>query len=232
LAERGDRQGRAGAVGEGEKEEGAVTKVEVLARIDQLLVFCSSVAEPEMLLNGALTLMTALYGPKSEQADVLLKRRDDLRPEDNSFRKELTARAVGAALQNLRAEVEGGLLSSLERRIASDVLSDLIQLARAALDEPGEGPKNVAAVLAAAAYEDTIRRVAKEHAGVIGQDKLDVVIGKLKDAGLLVAPQLGIALSYLNFRNHALHAQWNVIDRAAVQSVLGFVEQLLLKHFS
>lgn len=54
----------------------------------------------------------------------------------------------------------------------------------------------------------------------------------MKDAGLLVAPQLGIALSYLNFRNHALHAQWNVIDRAAVESVLGFVEQLLLKHFS
>jgi len=83
-----------------------------------------------------------------------------------------------------------------------------------------------------AAYEDTLRRIARQHAGIIGQDKLENVIGKLKDARLLVAPQLGIASGYLSFRNHALHAQWETIDRAAVQSVLGFVEELLLKHFS
>jgi hypothetical protein len=84
----------------------------------------------------------------------------------------------------------------------------------------------------AAAYEDTIRRIAKEHAGVIGQDKLDTVIGKLKDAGLLVAPQLGIALGYLNFRNRALHAEWENIDRTSVTSALAFVEELLLKRFA
>jgi hypothetical protein len=185
-----------------------------------------------MLVSGALTLMTTLYGgSKVEQIVVLLKRVDDVRQYDESSRVEDVARAVRGVLQNLRDEVQGGLLSSLERRITSDVLADLIQLARAALAEPGDGPKNVAAVLTAAAYEDTIRRTAKEHAGVIGQDKLDAVISKLKDAGLLVPPQLGIALSYLNFRNLALHAQWDTIDRAAVESVLGFVEQLLLKHF-
>ena len=53
-----------------------------------------------------------------------------------------------------------------------------------------------------------------------------------KEVSVLVAPQLGIALSYLSFRNHALHAEWQKIDRASVQSVLGFVEQLLLKHFA
>ncbi len=58
------------------------------------------------------------------------------------------------------------------------------------------------------------------------------MIGRLKDSGLLVAPQLGIALGYLNFRNRALHAQWDTIDRSSVSAVLGFVEELLLKHFS
>jgi hypothetical protein len=146
-------------------------------------------------------------------------------------RKSETILAVKGALENLRQEVEAGLLTSLEQRITSDVLSDLIQLARAALVETGEGPKNVAAVLVAAAYEDTLRRIAKEHAGVIGQDKLESVIRKLKDAGLLVPPQLGIAQSHLNFRNRALHAQWDTIDRVGVETVLAFVEQLLLKHF-
>ncbi len=209
-----------------------MTKGEILARIDELLVLCGSHAEPEMLVTGALTMMTMLYGPKAEQITVLLKRIDDLRQYDPPYREQYVARAVSGTLQNLSSEVQGGLLSSLERRVTSDVLADLIQLARAALAERTEGAKNVAAVLTAAAYEDTIRRIATQHAGVIGRDKLDAVIGKLKDAGLLVAPQLGIALSYLNFRNHALHAQWDVIDRAAVESVLGFVEQLLLKHFN
>jgi hypothetical protein len=54
----------------------------------------------------------------------------------------------------------------------------------------------------------------------------------VKDKGVLVAPQLAIALSYMNFRNHTLHANWDKIELAAVHSVLGFVEQLLLKHFA
>lgn len=100
------------------------------------------------------------------------------------------------------------------------------------MKEPDEGAKNVAAVLAAAAFEDTIRRLAREHAGLIGQDNLAGVIVRLRDAQVLVAPQLGIATSYLKFRNDALHADWNGIEPASVASVLAFVEALLLQHFA
>ena len=215
-----------------------MTKDQMLNRIHQLLSLCSlpveSRAEPEQVLNGALTVMIEAYrGSNSDQVKSLLKRRDHIAEGSlaQMVRKGETILAVKGALENLRQEVEAGLLTSLEQRITSDVLSDLIQLARAALAEPGEGPKNVAAVLVAAAYEDTLRRIAKEHAGVIGQDKLESVIGELKAAGLLVPPQLGIAQSHLNFRNRALHAQWDTIDRVGVETVLAFVEQLLLKHF-
>jgi hypothetical protein len=68
-------------------------------------------------------------------------------------------------------------------------------------------------------------------AGIIGKDDLSKVIDALKTKEILVAPQLGIALSYLSFRNHALHANWDKIDRSSVTSVLGFVQELLLKHF-
>ena len=64
------------------------------------------------------------------------------------------------------------------------------------------------------------------------RDRLETVIGRLKEAGLLVAPQLSIAQGYLPFRNHALHAEWDKIDRTAVGSALALVEELLLKHFS
>jgi hypothetical protein len=215
-----------------------MTKEQILARIDDLLTLCAEPREgrvqPEHVFNGALTLMTSLYGRDSHQVDTLLQRRADIArtARVEGVRRIETILAVQGALGNLRQEVQAGLLTSLEHRIASDVLSDLVQLARVVLQEAGDGPKNVAAVLVAAAYEDTIRRIAKEHAGVIGQDKLDTVIGKLKDAGLLVAPQLGIALGYLNFRNRALHAEWENIDRTSVTSALAFVEELLLKYFA
>jgi hypothetical protein len=57
------------------------------------------------------------------------------------------------------------------------------------------------------------------------------VLTALKDNGILQGSQVGIAQSYLNFRNNALHAKWDQIERESVASVLGFVEQLLLKHF-
>jgi hypothetical protein len=214
-----------------------MTKDQILARIDAVLLQASPSHQAgyptEQMVNGALTIMLSLYGEGSAQVQSLLKRRDDpvIQKWAPGPRKAVLCEAVTGVLQNARQEIQGGLLTSLERRIASDVLSDLVQLSREALKDTGDGAKNVAAVLAAAAYEDTIRRIAREHAGVIGQDKLDTVITKLKDAGLLVAPQLPIALSYLSFRNHALHANWDKIERAAVESVLGFVEQLLLKHF-
>ncbi|MFZ0319468.1 MAG: hypothetical protein WAL56_10115 [Candidatus Sulfotelmatobacter sp.] len=69
-------------------------------------------------------------------------------------------------------------------------------------------------------------------AGVVGKDDLADVLKKLKDADVIKSPQIGIAQSYLTFRNRALHANWNEIQRESVVSVLGFVEQLLLKHFS
>jgi hypothetical protein len=176
--------------------------------------------------------LLAVYGEGSQQIKTLLKRLDDIAKRPDLDRSSDTTSAVQGTLLNLQEEVQGDLVSSLERRVTSDILSDLVQLARVALNEPGEGPKNVAAVLVAAAYEDTIRRLAKEHAGVIGQDRLENIIGKLKDAGLLVAPQVGIAQSHLSFRNRALHAQWETIDRVSVETVLAFVEQLLLKHFA
>jgi len=139
---------------------------------------------------------------------------------------------IRGTLANVKAELDAGLVGSLRQQVAGAVLTDFVGLARSVLADSSDGAKNVAAVLAAAAFEDTIRRMGRDLAGVVGRDDLDDVIGALKHAGILVAPQLGIALSYLKFRNAALHADWARIGREAVHSVLGFVEQLLLKHFA
>src|SRR2546422_102685 len=184
-----------------------MTKDQILARAEELRALCvghvDQRADSQHVLTGALTLMNAVYGEGSQQVKALLSRRDEIAKMEAIVRvkKILLTDAVQGVLANLEQEVSAGLLSSVERRVTSDVLSDLIKLARIALDEGTDGAKNVAAVLAAAAFEDALRRIAKEYAGVIGQDSLADVLTALKAEGIIVAPQLGIAQSYLNFRN-------------------------------
>lgn len=208
-------------------------------RVDALLALCEqgtrdTVAVSSQMFSGALTLLSAVYGPDSPQAKTLQDVANELRNSKSyNYQHNMGTliHAVQGALRNLKQELDSGLTGSLQRRLTSDVLTDLVQLARIVLDESGDSAKNVAAVLAAAAYEDTIRRMGTSFAGIMGKDDLSHVIDVLKTKGILVAPQLGIAISYLSFRNHALHANWDKIDRASVNSVLAFVQELLLKHF-
>lgn len=182
--------------------------------------------------QGALTVISAVHGPESHQVTALRETAKSVEFRGgNAYQLGMFRNALKGALKNLQQELDAGLIGSLAKRFSSEVLTDLVQLARAVLDEPGDNAKNVAAVLAAAAFEDTIRRMGSAFAGVMGKDDLSDVIETLKQKGILVAPQLGIAISYLNFRNRALHANWEQIDRASVNSVLGFVQELLLKHF-
>lgn len=191
------------------------------------------VVGPE-IINGTQSLMEIVYGPNSGRIETFLEAARTVRDSTDrrmSFRLHDAARVAEGILHTLEAEIEAGLVGDLERQVAGGILGDFIQLGRAALDQGGEGSKNVAAVLAAAAYEDTIRRMGREFAGVIGQDDLEKVIGALKHAGVLVGSQVSIASSFLTFRNHALHAHWDKVERESVQSVLGFVQELLMKHF-
>jgi hypothetical protein len=177
------------------------------------------------VFQGTLTVMTAIYGAESHQVATLREAaRTDRTPQRG-------IQIITGTLKNVLAEIDAGLLGSLEKRVTGDVLADFVGLARFILQERGERGKNVAAVLAAAAFEDTIRRMGATFAGTIGRDDLQDVIQTLKKADVLVRPQLSIAQSYLSFRNHALHADWDKIEVAATHSVLGFVEQLVIKYF-
>lgn len=208
--------------------------VDILLRIDELLKI-EARSGPDLFSNaaeisqGCVSLLTLVYGPKSSQVAQFNSAIATAGRSSTNFWTIQTAHGV---LRNLKSEIEVGLTRNLRHQITGEVLTDLIQLARTVLDEPGDNAKNVASVLTAAAFEDTIRRMGETLAGVMGKDDLSDVLKRLKDAEVMKSPQVGIAQSYLSFRNRALHANWNDIQRESVLSVLGFVEQLLLKHFS
>jgi hypothetical protein len=207
---------------------------DIVKRIDELVALQIGMGNASQLSQGCVSLLSLVYGPKSAQIENFNSSLAAINKGDGStgWKGQQVSVAAQGALKNLKREIESGLTGNFKLQVTGEVLTDFIQLARTFLNESGDGAKNVAAVLTAAAFEDTIRRMGETFAGVIGKDDLSEVLKKLKDAGVIQSPQVGIAQSYLSFRNHALHANWDKVERESIQSVLGFVEQLLLKHFA
>ena len=191
--------------------------------------------DTSQLLNGAVSLTEICYGPNSTQCSGLIDYRDKLINAPQHEQHPTMVHAIHftiGALESLKSELKAGLIGNLNQQIAGEVLGDLIQLAKAALSEKKPDTINVAAVLVAASYEDAIRRMGSQLAGILDRPKLDKVIGILKKGGHLKGAQVSTALGYLPFRNDALHADWNKIEQSTTHSCLAFVEQLLLMHFS
>ena len=212
-------------------------KESLLKRIDELSAISGTRNEGfesriQEMFHGALDIMVLLYGSGSVQLQNFLKEEESIRQNyvgsaGAEFRQQLTR----GVLKNLKAAIDTGIIESLQKSVTGEVLSDFLQLARTVFDEKGDNAKNVASVLAAALFEDTLRRIAILN-GIPHIEKLQDVITELKNRGLLKGSQVGIANSYLNFRNNALHAQWDKIERESVASVLGFCEQLMIKEIA
>lgn len=214
----------------------------IIRRIDELLGAPIPRATEESTYTAAvqkyqstLTLVTTLYGTASHQAKTLLSADAEARKyvgaHDENFPR-VALPVITGTLRAMRADVEAGIVGNITQRAAGEVLGDMLGLAKEALRRGTDPTKNVAAVLTAAAYEDTIRQMGSALANVRGRPDLAVIITALKEAGVLVGAALTTGQSYLKFRNDALHADWANVDRVVVGSCMAFVEGLLLKHFS
>ena len=94
--------------------------------------------------NGTITLLSGIHGPDSHHVSVLLSTHKKVGGANHitllRSAQELTWSAQGA-LENLKAEIESGLMGSLQKRMTSEVLTDTVQLARTVLDEAGDNAK-------------------------------------------------------------------------------------------
>lgn len=200
----------------------------------------SLAAKPEysqvsQLLSGSISLTALCYGPDSAQSLGLIDHRDRFISADrydvNQVMGNATQFTIGV-IENLLSELEAGFIGNIQQQIAGEVLGDFIELAKDALSKDSPGRINVAAVLIAASYEDTLRRMGSQLAGITDEPKLEEVQQILKQKGLLRGSEVSAVKGFLKFRNDALHANWKNIQKTTVHSCLTFVEQLLLKHFS
>jgi hypothetical protein len=203
-------------------------------RADELLQKGRQMTGSEAV-QGATSILTALYGPDSPQlrqfrdgCDAIVKSTPG---NPINLQRHLNVHALGV-IRNAKAELEGGLIVRLRIAIAGEILTEIMRVGKDILVDRTEEAKNVGAVLVSAAFEGMIRRMGEDFGGVTGRPKLEEVISGLKSAEVLKGGQVGTALSYLQFRNDSLHADWAKVDRSQVESCLAFVESLLTKHFS
>lgn len=204
-----------------------------IARAKEVLKLYEERRAPEVV-PFAVSLLTSLYGPNSPQLEAfniaqaqIAKQSEN--PRDAAFYQGQQAHTT---IKNVVAESESGLIGSLRAQVAGEILSELVALGKDTLTGGTESAKNVSAVLIAAAFEDLMRRMGSELAGVVGRPKLEDVLTALKNAGVLKGGEVGTAQSYLKFRNDSLHADWTKVQQSQVQSCTAFLEVLLVKHFS
>ena len=95
-----------------------------------------------------------------------------------------------------------------------------------------EGFKDVSAVLACAALEDSLKKLAKLN-GLDVQDKeMSEVINALKSKSIIQGTQLKVLQSYTPLRNKSFHAEWDKLELPEIKSLISFNEEFLIKYFS
>ena len=128
-----------------------------------------------------------------------------------------------------KEDFEAGYIFNVEMRISGEIFGDFVALARQSLSE---GQKDVAAVLACAALEDAIKRLARSGGLSTDGKTMADLVNALKSAGLVAGAQKSLLDAMPRIRNMAMHAEWSKLTEPDVSSVLGYVEQLLLSKFS
>jgi hypothetical protein len=203
-----------------------------LARIDAVLEKASRLVPHEdcgalerECIAAATTILEAIYGRDSRQVQQFVQAINNIeaafRHTDSAY---FVSRIVQGSLSAARTDVIEGHLARLIELAAGEILLDFVELAQRALDE---GRADVASVLSAAAFEDAMRRRAKnEGLTVTGKDLSELVNG-LKAAGVLSKPQAQVAAAYVAFRNKALHADWDKLLAPEIAALISFV-----KHFA
>jgi hypothetical protein len=202
-----------------------------VAQADAVLKSGMSIHKASEKIAFATSFLAAIYGPESVQMKVFRQGADNIERRKDGIAHHLELHAIGT-IRTTKAAVENGLVKTVRTQLSGEIMGDLLSTARDILQETTEASTHVGAVLVAAAFEDLMRRMAQELAGLTTRPKLETVVTELKDKQILKGGEIPTALAYLKFRNDSLHAHWVNVERSQVMSCLAFIEQLLTKHFS
>jgi hypothetical protein len=205
----------------------------VIARLDGLIADAGKIrdvnntTECQQLFAGTMTIMEQLYGRDSAQVEQFLaeKKRIMAFGGYESQRLSLLAEHTLGMLKSFKADCESGLLGTIRGEAKAEILADFLSYAKNSLTE---GNKDVAAVLACASLEDSLKKYAALNGCAADEDDMSAVINKLKAAGLLGGAEAKVVQSYVQLRNKAFHAEWDKLGVAEIQSLIAYLESFIM----
>lgn len=133
--------------------------------------------------------------------------------------------------RSAKEDFEGGDVFSVDLTISGEIFGSLVALAKRSL---ADSHKDVAAVLAAAALEDALKRYANVNGLDVDDKSMEEVVNALTTKGLVSGAsgaQKTLLKTMPTLRNYAMHANWDKLSEPDVGSIIGFVEQFLLTRF-
>lgn len=116
--------------------------------------------------------------------------------------------ALKGIFAGAKADYVGGYGFKLTAVVSGEIYGDFVGLAKKALDE---GHKDVAAVLACAALEDVLKRLAAQKGLDVADKDMQQVVNALKAAGAVAGAQKTLLDSMPKVRDYAMHAKWSKI---------------------
>ena len=211
-----------------------IDKENISRRLDELIQVAQSEQTGSIgigeITSGTISILEKLYGSNSEKMKAYNQHHQDYAQHKYKtypyVLDDMRCTTLGV-LKSIKSEVEAGLVGNLELQAQGGIFGDFITLARGSLDEN----KNVAAVLVSAALEDALKRFALQNNLDVADANMEQVINALKSKGLLKDPQASIAKGHKELRKKAFHANWDKIEKASVNSAIGFTETFILENF-
>jgi len=216
-----------------EKKEKFIQRITELISLDANFksdeTSCSRVAGE--VYSGTLNLLATLYGIASPQVKAVQEANERIMKYgmNEGLKNEYLVQEMRGALNNLKTEIESGLIDSFILEAKGEILTDFLSLAKQVLNE---GNKDVAAVLSCAAFEDSLKKYAEENGLDVQEADISQVINALKSGSFLQATQSKVMQSFVTLRNKSFHSEWEKIESVEVQSLIAFVQEFVLKNFT
>jgi len=173
--------------------------------------------------TSAQDLIRAVFGENSPQHENFV------RSLKESVVSHVKLESLKVIFNSAKEAFDGGYVFDVELTVSGELFGDFVAMAKHALSE---GHKDVGAVLACAALEDTLKRYALANGVTVEANSMQDTVNALKSKRLVPGAQKTLLESIPKIRDYAMHANWEKITAPDVSSVIGYVEQFLLTHFS
>lgn len=132
-------------------------------------------------------------------------------------------------LKSVATEWTAGLIGSLEFHFIGLAFEDFL---RHAAEHNEKGRKEVAAILASAVLEDTVKRLCRKNAIEADDKSLDTLISVLKTKRMLAKVRAERLRAHAALRNRAFHAEWNEFDQRDLRQMIEDLDELVETHFA